>query len=114
MSDAALKFRKQTSEMLRAAMAARETEAVSAIRAVLAAVDNASAIPKDEIARLDPAVTEVPRRVVTGQMIAEILKHEIESRRLAQAEYERLGNLAQAEKYRVSLETLEQLLKLLA
>ncbi|UYL07235.1 hypothetical protein B9G69_009265 [Bdellovibrio sp. SKB1291214] len=94
-------------------MAARETEAVGAIRAIMTAVDNAGAVPKEEIADLDPTVSEVPRKPVTIEMIEEIIKSEMIMRRHAKSEYERLGNLGEAEKIRLSLITLEDLLKFL-
>ncbi|QDK47067.1 hypothetical protein DOM22_18820 [Bdellovibrio sp. ZAP7] len=111
MLDASPSFRVQSLEMLRAAMAARESEVVGAIRAIMTAVDNASAVPKEEIAKLDPAQTEIPRRPVTKEKIADIIKTEMDVRRQAKAEYEQLGHAEAAEKYRLSLITLEELLK---
>lgn len=112
MHDASVNFRMKSLELLRAAMAARETEAVGAIRAIMTAVDNAGAIPQEEIAKMDPAVTEVPRKPVTREMIAEIIQAEIIMRKHAQAEYDRLGNQAESEKFRLSLITLKELLAL--
>lgn len=111
MNDASGVFRKQSLELLRAAMAARESEVVGAIRAVMTSVDNASAIPKEEIAQMDPSLTEVPRKAVTKEKIADIIRSEMDMRRNAKAEYERLGRLDEAEKFRLSLVTLEELLK---
>jgi uncharacterized protein YqeY len=111
MNDASAVFRQQSLELLRAAMAAREPEAVGAIRAVMTAVDNASAIPREEIAQMDPSVTEVPRKPVTKEMIADIVKTEMDMRHQAKKEYERLGRRDEAEKFRLSLVTLEELLK---
>lgn len=111
MSDASVVFRRQSLQLLRAAMAARETEAVGAIRAVMTAVDNASAIPREEIAEMDSSLTEVPRKPVTQEKIVGIIKAEIEMRLQAKKEYERLGRHDEAEKFRLSLVTLEELLK---
>ncbi|QLY25264.1 hypothetical protein [Bdellovibrio sp. KM01] len=111
MLDASPYFRVQSLEMLRAAMAARESEVVGAIRAIMTAVDNASAVPKEEIAKLNPSVTEVPRRPVPKEKIADIIRAEMDVRRQAKAEYERLGHTEEAEKFRLSLITLDELLK---
>jgi uncharacterized protein YqeY len=112
MEDASVSFRKKSLELLRAAMAARETEAVGAIRAIMSAVDNAGAIHGDQIAKMDPSVKEVPRKPLTNHMIAEIIQAEIIMRKHAQAEYEHLGNPTEAEKFRISQATLEDLLRL--
>lgn len=113
MIDASQTFRTKLMAELKVKMASKQTEAIGAIRAIMSAMDNASAIPKEEIAGLPPSTTEVPRKLVTKENIEHIISAEIEMRTKAVQEYERLGNTSEADKLRQSLITLEALKSLL-
>lgn len=54
MSDPAEHFRALLSEQLRAALAARNGEAVRTLRCVMAAIDNAGAVPLEAITAVAP------------------------------------------------------------
>ncbi len=97
---------------LRAALKARDTVAVSALRSALAAIDNASAIP----AGLPPGAgtgsvhiagaasgagaSEAERRRLTASEADQIVQAEIAERRAAAQDYERRGHPGRAARLR--------------
>lgn len=93
--------RAEISRRLTAAVKGRDQTAVSALRAALSALDNATAVP---LAGVRPAhyggPTEVPRRQLTRADVATVLAAETERRFAAAAEYERLGHPDQAARLR--------------
>jgi uncharacterized protein YqeY len=77
---------------LRLAMAGRDTTAVRTIRTLISALDNAGAVPIDQVP--EPVVGrhgDVPRRALDEASVRAILEAEAEERRSAIAEYEDLG-----------------------
>ena len=95
-------LREQMKTDLSAAMKARELEAVAALRSVLAAIDNAEAVPADQSTGLVKPVlgqrNEVPRKALSVDDIRQIVQHEADERRAASAKYADLGLDAEAER----------------
>ena len=97
---------------LRAALAARDVVAVSALRSALAAIGNAEAVdpgPAVTVAADNPYVAgavagpgagQGRRRSLSAAEIDQILHAEISEREAAAREYERLGRSGQAERLR--------------
>ncbi len=82
-------------QALPAAMRARDSAAVSALRSALAALDNAEAVPIDEVELLSPAVeaspvglgvTEAARRELSDSAVADIVRAEAAERLEAAAQ----------------------------
>ena len=95
-SDPLAALRPRLSTALRKAMKARDAVATSALRSLLSALDHATAVamPDDLPAVPDPAAPplgEVSRRTLTAADIDAVLAAEIDERRRAEADYERLG-----------------------
>lgn len=100
------------------AMKARDMTAVAALRATLAAIDNAEAVdaaqaPTVSIGNAEIANSmvglgagDVVRRVLTEKQIAGIVRTEIADRRTAAADYERAGLHDRAERLRSEAEVL--------
>lgn len=100
------------------AMKARDMTAVAALRATLAAIDNAEAVdaaqaPTVSIGNAEIANSmvglgagDVARRVLTENQIAGIVRAEIADRRTAAADYERAGLHDRAERLRSEAEVL--------
>lgn len=110
MNDAAERFRAGLSEQLRAALTDRDRERIHTLRCIMAALDNATAVPQQkEDGTTTPSPTEVPRRYLGEQEIAEILRTEIEARSSAADEYERVGNPLQAARLRDEITTIQHL-----
>lgn len=91
-------LRERLRAALKPAMKARDRSAVSALRSALSAIDNAEAIDTGDVkagALEDSAIglgaAEAPRRHLSDTEIEQIVRHEIEERRTAAAEYDRLG-----------------------
>ncbi|MFN8489577.1 MAG: GatB/YqeY domain-containing protein [Caldilineaceae bacterium] len=97
-----MQIREQMKADLTQAMKARDSLAVTTLRSVLGAIDNAEAIPVTEAKfPVEPVIGkshEAPRKILTADDIRQILQHEVEERRAASAEYARLGQQAEAER----------------
>jgi uncharacterized protein len=92
MSASALKERLRAD--LRAAMRERKSADIAVIRTVIAAIDNAEAVPIEGIAerlRLREVVGEVARRELDPAALDGVLAKEIETRLAAAHDYERHG-----------------------
>ncbi|GIF04453.1 GatB/YqeY domain-containing protein [Actinoplanes siamensis] len=93
------------------AMKARDKAAVSALRSALAAIENAAAVTPRDAAFGLPAtglgVTEVPRREQDDAEIERIVRAEIDERRAAAAEYDRLGREAESVRLRAEADVLD-------
>lgn len=113
MRDPAERFRASLSEQLRTAFADRNGEAVRTLRCVMAAIDNAGAVPLDEVRRVAPTTTETPRKSLSEQEIAGILQAEIAARNRVAAEHARRGNDAQAASLHAEIAVIQQLTTLL-
>lgn len=93
---------------LTAAMKARQTTAVSTLRSLMAAIDNAEAVP---ITAAPTAAVghsrDVPRKVLSDTDIQAILVREAYECRKALGDYERLGQAEAADALRVALALIE-------
>ncbi len=82
---------------LRAAMRGRRVAEVKLLRVLIAALDNAEAVPmtdahqKYAVLAFGDGSAEVPRRVLSATDVRAILEHEQADRRVAAAELERVG-----------------------
>lgn len=90
-------------------MKARDRAAVAALRATLAAIDNAEAVETEEGTGKSLAIetlpvgagaTEAARRVLTEQDVERIVRGEADERERAAAEYADLGRPERAEQLR--------------
>ncbi|MCA2208106.1 GatB/YqeY domain-containing protein [Nocardia rosealba] len=102
---------------LKPAMKARDRSAVSALRSALAAIDNAEAVDVGDAkagALEDSAVglgaAEVRRRELTEDDIVEIVRHEINERRITAGEYDRLGAVDQRDQVTAEADVLSAFL----
>lgn len=95
-------LREQMKADLTQAMKARQREVVATLRAVLAAIDNAEAIPvSDPAFPVEPVLGqqhEAPRKLLPAEEIREIVRKELEERRAASVKYAKLGLQAEAER----------------
>lgn len=110
-------LRERLRAALKPAMKARDRSAVAALRSVLGAIDNAEAIDAPEVkagALEDSAVglgaAEMPRRELSEDDIAAIVRREIDERRSAAAEYGRLGQSERQDSLTAEADALAALL----
>ena len=108
-------LRQQLKADLTAAMKTQNKPAVMALRAVLAEIDHAEAVDdptpmttSQQVVNTVPA--EVPRKVLTESDIWHIFETEIAARQTAVAEYDQLGQTAEAHQQRLELAVLTQYL----
>jgi hypothetical protein len=96
MNAAALKERLRAD--LKAALQARAADEVRVLRTLIAALDNAEAVPTEGYRprALAGAGGEVARRELDGRAVEALLAEEAESRLAAAADYERLGRADEA------------------
>ena len=111
MIDATVWFRAILSEKLRLALTNCDRHTIRTLRCIMAVIDNASAVSQKKGAK-SPR-TEVPRRLLSEQEIAEILQAEIDIRSKALEEYERLKKTAQVAQLRDEIAMIEHLTMLL-
>jgi len=109
-------------ESLRAALKARDTAAVSALRSAQAAIGNAEAVTPPTGAPAPSGnrhfagvieglgAAEAPRRVLTEAQACEIVRAEISDRRNAAELYERSGHAERAALLRRGADTLSAVL----
>jgi uncharacterized protein YqeY len=92
--------RRQMKADLINAMKSREHLKVATLRSVLAALDNAEAVPvSGQRTVAEPVIGqshEVPRKVLSEEEITQIIQREIDERKAASTEYLRLGQLDEA------------------
>ncbi|MEV0060165.1 hypothetical protein [Nocardia sp. NPDC050718] len=91
-------LRERLRAALKPAMKARDRSAVSALRSALSAIDNAEAVDAGdakagalEASAVGLGTAEARRRDLTEADITQIVHREIDERRTAAAEYDRLG-----------------------
>lgn len=112
MSATALKQRLR--EDLKAAMQARASDEVGVLRNLIAALDNAEAVPVDPgQRRANPhafgvAAGEHPRLDLGSADVAELIAAEIEARLAAAAGYEAHGQAAEAARLRAEAAKIER------
>jgi uncharacterized protein YqeY len=104
-------LRQQIKADLARAMKARENATVSALRLLLAAIDNAEALPENETPMsVEPIVgklNEAPRKLLSENDIRQILQNERNERLSASVIYTRLGQSAEAERLRAEADLIE-------
>src|SRR5436305_15289487 len=101
----AVPLRQRLRNALPVAMKARDQLAVGALRATLAAIDNAEAVDHAQTVQGGLAIerspvgvgaAEVARRVLTGAQVEEIVRAEVAEREAAARQYERAGRADRA------------------
>lgn len=91
-------------DLLRA-MKARQRTTVATLRSMLAAIDNAGAVePNTSTSPVVGRSADVSRKVLTEEQMRKVLQTEVEERRSAVAEYERLERHVEADRLRAELE----------
>jgi uncharacterized protein YqeY len=94
---------------LRQAMLARDAVAIAAIRSLVAAVDNAGAVPLEGLnATVVGRSGDVARRVLSADDLAAVLEGEAEERRAAIATYEMGGRGDAADRLRAELRVIDR------
>ena len=89
------------------AMKARQSHTVTALRTVLAAIDNAEAVEVDTSrVPLVGRSNDVPRKVLTEEQIEAILQREIADLHATIVQYQQIGKVREAEQLRARLEVL--------
>lgn len=91
-------------DLLRA-MKARQRTTVATLRSMLAAIDNAGAVePNTSTSPVVGRSADVSRKVLMEEQMRKVLQTEVEERRSAVAEYERLERHVEADRLRAELE----------
>jgi uncharacterized protein len=109
MSDMAGSLRQQLNGDLLLAMKAKDIIAISAIRSVLSALDNASAVPASTVAApVFGRSGDVPRRDLSDTDCQAIISAEVSARALAAEEYTRLGRDDVAARLRAEQAVIER------
>lgn len=104
---------------LRDAMRARDRTATAALRSALGAIDNAEAVDEARGPRPDSrsiagatvglGASEVPRRQLTDEEAAGIVRREADEREAAASEYDRLGQRDEAARLRTEAAVLREI-----
>jgi uncharacterized protein len=109
VSESELPLRQRLRAALPAALKARDRVAVAALRATLAAIDNAEAVDRPatvdqrlaiEQTPIGIAAAEVERRVLTADQVEHIVRTEVAEREAAARDYERAGRPDRAKQLR--------------
>ncbi len=115
MSDAAEPLRRKLQQDLLLAMKAKDLVAVSALRSVMSALDNASAVPVSTGPILFiPRNVEVPRKDLSEADCRSILDAEVGARMRSAAEYARLGRDDVAARMRAEQAVIERYVEISA
>lgn len=95
-----MQLREQMKMDLIQAMKTQERATVATLRSVLAAIDNAEAVPvRESKASVEPIAgksNEVPRKVLSADEIRQIVQRERDERQHASVTYGQLGQKAEA------------------
>ena len=104
-------LREQMKSDLRQAMKARHSATVATLRAVLAAIDNAEAVPMTTPTMpVEPVLNqqhEVPRKLLSADDIRQIIQKEADERRAASLKYANLGQAGEAERLQTAATLIE-------
>lgn len=98
-----MQLREQMKVDLIEAMKARQSATVATLRSVLAAIDNAEAVPvsKESTLPVEPMPGqrhEVPRKLLSTDDIRQIVQKEVDERQANSVKYAALGRKAEAER----------------
>jgi uncharacterized protein len=96
--DAAEAMRQKLQTDLRAAMKGRQALDVAVLRGLIAAIDNAGAVPL--AGKSEPPQHEVERRHLDSGEVQALLRREYEAHQAAVSEFARLGRGAESEQAR--------------
>jgi uncharacterized protein len=99
-------LRTRLTEDLRTAMKERDGVRVSAMRSLIAALDNAAAVPIDD-AQVAGGSSEVPRKTLSEDDLLQVLALEMAERRNAALALEKHGCYEEAAVVRGELEIIE-------
>lgn len=106
-----MQLREQMKADLRQAMKARQSATVATLRALLAAIDNAEAVPVPAVTMpVEPILGqshEVPRKLLSADDIRQIIQKEADERRAASLKYANLGQAAEAERLQTAAQLIE-------
>lgn len=106
-----MQLREQMKADLRQAMKARQSATVATLRAVLAAIDNAEAVPVPvSTLPVEPVLGqqhEVQRNLLSTDNIQQIIQTEAAERRAASLKYAKLGQSAEAERLQTAALLIE-------
>jgi hypothetical protein len=116
-ADAAQALRAALRQGLTAALKARDSDAVAALRTTIAAIDNAEAVPALDTSppatsvhiagsRSGPGSTEAARRQLSASELGDILRGEIAEHTREADRYDALGQAGAAERLRRQARTL--------
>jgi membrane protein DedA with SNARE-associated domain/uncharacterized protein YqeY len=114
------RLRERLRESLKAALSARDSIAVTALRSAMSAIDNAEAVDQSHApaatgvigdVRLGVGAGEATRRDLSTQDVLEIVRAEVNERTAAAAEYERLGRAEQANRLNAEAAALQSFLE---
>ena len=94
--DAAEAMRQKLQTDLRAAIKGRQALDVAVLRGLIAAIDNAGAVPLT--AKSEPPQHEVERRHLDSGAVQAVLQREYDSHQAAASEFARLGRSAESER----------------
>ena len=104
-TDAAETMRARLQGDLRKAMKARAAQEVAVLRALIALIDNAGAVPLPEAAARQ---TEVERRRLTSAEVQALLVRERDVRQASAAEFDRLALASEAERARAEIAVIDR------
>jgi uncharacterized protein YqeY len=109
MSDAAELMRARLRRDLLAAMKSRDSIATATLRCLIAALDNASAVPMSVLhVPVLGRSGDVPRKILSATECEGILDREAHTRCVAATEYERLGRHEEAARLRAEFAVIER------
>lgn len=109
MSDMAASLRQRVNGDLLLAMKAKDPIAISALRSLLAALDNATAVPASAVtAPVFGHNGDVPRKVLSDTDCQNIISAEVGARSVAVEEYSRLGREDDAARLRAEQAVVER------
>jgi len=111
-----MQLREQMKVDLIQAMKARQSATVATLRSVLAAIDNAEAVPVSDESTMpvEPVMgkrNEVPRKLLSAHDIQQIIQNEVDERRENGLKYAQLGRKAEAERLQTAAALLATYLR---
>jgi len=108
-ADPAADLRQRLQSDLRSAMKARAGRDVAILRQLIAAIDNAGAVPLPP--KTEPIQCEVERRSLGSDDIQDLLQHEFDLRRRAADEFSSLGRTVEAESAKFEMDVVARYMR---
>ena len=108
-TDAAADLRQRLQSDLRSAMKERAIQDVAVLRQIIAAIDNAGAVPLPP--NTEPIQCEVERRFLGRGDIQALLQREFDLRRHAADEFNRLSRTVEAESAKFEMDVIARYLR---